>query len=269
MRRLILSTAIASICLMPHLSEAQGAPGSSATPRATPGAPRGGSFGATIRPNPPQSPPQSPSRPTLPPGVPLVPPAPPSALDSVDLFQARPRTYAPRYDRAPRQRFLGGYGAGYGYVTDPFGYISQPYYPSQPADDSDPRGSDGIGYLRLDVQPETARVYVDGYYVGSVSDFRRMARALDAGPHRVEFRADGYESQSVEMSIRANDTLSYQGTLTAVAQRAELRPAAPKTFYVIPRCYAGDTRPRADQLPAGCRVGNLRTIPPVVAPPAR
>ena len=137
MGRTMLSAIVASICLVPHLSEAQGTPGS-ATPRATPGAPRGGSFGATIRPNPPQ-PPSRPALPPgvpivppapLPPGVPLVPPAPPSALDSVDVFRAGPRTYVPG-----RQRFLGGY-SGSGYITDPFGYISQPY---APADDSDPR----------------------------------------------------------------------------------------------------------------------------------
>ena len=268
MGRTMLSAIVASICLVPHLSEAQGTPGSAA-PRATPGgAPRGGSFGATFRPNPPQPP----SRPTLPPGVPivppaplppgvpLVPPAPPSALDSVDVFRARPRTYVPG-----RQRFLGGY-SGNGYITDPFGYISQPY---APANDSDPREIAGTGYLRLEVEPETARVYVDGLYVGVVSDFRRAPRAFDAGPHRVEIRADGFESQSVEVSLRANDTLSYRGTLTRNEQRAALPPAPPKTFYVIPRCYAGDTRPRADQLPAGCRVSNMRTIPPVVAPSGR
>lgn len=268
MRTLILSAAIAVLFLLPNagVAQTQGGAGAAA-------APRGGSFGVTIRQDPAPRP--SPGRPSpgrpgpSAPMGPLVPPAPPSALDSVDLFQARPRTYAPRYDRVPRQRYQGGYGAGYGYVTDPFGYISQPYYPSQPADDSDPRGSDGVGYLRLDVQPETARVYVDGYYVGSVSDFRRAARALDAGPHRVEFRADGYETQSVEMSIRANDTLSYRGALTAVAQRADLRPAAPKTFYVIPRCYAGDTRPRADQLPAGCQLARIREVPPVKGPAPR
>ena len=49
------------------------------------------------------------------------------------------------------QRFLGGYGSGYGYITDPFGYISQPY---TPADDSDPRDTAGTGYLRLDVSPK-------------------------------------------------------------------------------------------------------------------
>lgn len=38
-------------------------------------------------------------------------------------------------------------------------------------------------------------------------------------------------------------------------------PPAPKTLYVIPRCYAGDRRPSADQLPAGCDLSLLRIIP--------
>jgi hypothetical protein len=39
-------------------------------------------------------------------------------------------------------------------------------------------------------------------------------------------------------------------------------PAVPKTFYVIPRCYAGDRRPSADWLPAGCDIRKLRIIAP-------
>ena len=279
MIRAILSAAIAGICLLPNPGEAQTTSGPGGA--ATPGAPRGGSFGVTIHQNPAPAPQPSagrasPGRPSSgrpvspPPGVPLVPQPAPSALDSVDLFRAGPRTFAPRFDRPPRRNQFPGYGAGYGYITDPFGYISQPYLPYLPADDSDPRDVEGTGYLRLDVEPETARVYVDGRYVGAVSDFRRGGgRAVDAGPHRVEIRAEGFEALSVEVSIRANDVLSYRGTLTPVAQRADVRPAPPKTFYVIPRCYAGDTRPRADQLPAGCRVGDLRTIPPVIAPAGR
>jgi len=133
------------------------------------------------------------------------------------------------------------------------------------------RERDAIGYLRIDVEPDTAQVYVDNFYVGTVADFRRGGQVFDVGPHRVEIRADGYEPQSVELRIRANDTLTYRGTLTKREQRAALRSpaAAPKTFYVIPRCYAGDSKPRADQLPPGCRTANVRTIPPVVAPGQR
>ena len=105
-------------------------------------------------------------------------------------------------------------------------------------------------------------------YVGTVADFRG-GRGLDAGPHRVEIRADGFDSQSVELRIRPDDVLSYRGTLTARDQRPEQRAAAapPKTFYVIPRCYAGDTPPRPEQLPASCKGASVRTIPPVVPPP--
>ena len=122
MGRLILSAAIAGLFLLPNPGEAQTPGGAGATARPTP---RGSSFGVTIKQDP--APRASPGRPGPPAPVgPLVPQAPPSALDTVDIFQARPRTYAPRYDRVPRQRFPGGYGAGYGYITDPFGYISQP-----------------------------------------------------------------------------------------------------------------------------------------------
>ena len=111
-------------------------------------------------------------------------------------------------------------------------------------------------------------MYVDGFYAGTVADFRRSGgRLVDSGPHRVEFRAEGYDNQSVELRIRPNDVLAYRGTLTRRDDRPELRAAAgpPKTFYVISRCYAGTSRPRAEQLPVGCKISDLREVPPVVA----
>jgi hypothetical protein len=36
----------------------------------------------------------------------------------------------------------------------------------------------------------------------------------------------------------------------------------PKTFYVIPGCYAGDKPPEAAWLPAGCDSSRLRVVPP-------
>ncbi len=39
-------------------------------------------------------------------------------------------------------------------------------------------------------------------------------------------------------------------------------PAPKKTLYVIPGCYAGDKRPRRDQLRAGCDAKDLRVISP-------
>lgn len=50
--------------------------------------------------------------------------------------------------------------------------------------------------------------------------------------------------------------------LPAVAPPAA--PGPPKTIYVIPNCYAGDKRPRRDQLRPGCRMSDLRIISPVL-----
>ena len=36
----------------------------------------------------------------------------------------------------------------------------------------------------------------------------------------------------------------------------------PKTFYIIPGCYAGDRRPEAESLAAGCSLARLRVVPP-------
>ena len=263
MGRTLLAAVIMITCLLPGLTQAQRS-SSVGTGRA------GGGRAGT-----PPPPPTSPGRPALPPGVPLVPPAPPSAPPigpfaspsalNGDVFQAGPRTYAPRYDRS---RGFYNYGAG-GYISDPFGYISQPDSGS-PYLDRYMRQGITTGYLRLDVEPTTAQVFVDGLYAGTVADFRSGGYPLDAGPHRIEMRADGFNSQSVELRIRANDVLAYRGTLTAREQRPE-QPAvaaAPKTFYVIPRCYAGDTPPTPEQLPASCKGAKARTVPPVVAPAA-
>ncbi len=268
MGRTLLSALITSLFLVPYV-QAQ-TPSSGGGARSTPAAPRG-SFGATIRhdaPRPPSRPASNPARPIVPPAPPSAPPigpfASPSALDR-DVFRARPRTYAPQYSRS--QGFFYGYSGGY--VTDPFGYISQPDSSAPPLDRYMQR-DEAAGYLRLDVEPESAQVYVDGFYAGTVADFRRSGgRLVDSGPHRVEFRAEGYDSQSVELRIRANDVLAYRGTLTRRDERPELRAAAgpPKTFYVIPRCYAGTSRPRAEQLPAGCKVSDVREVPPVVTNP--
>jgi hypothetical protein len=36
----------------------------------------------------------------------------------------------------------------------------------------------------------------------------------------------------------------------------------PKTFYIIPGCYAGDRRPEPESLAPGCTISRLRIVPP-------
>src|SRR5262249_1019179 len=66
------------------------------------------------------------------------------------------------------------------------------------------------GNLRLSVAPDTAQVYVDGFYVGTVEEISRLEPGLDvaAGWHRLEFRAPGYVTPAVNVTIEANRTLN-------------------------------------------------------------
>jgi len=192
-------------------------------------------------------------------------PLPPPA-GTPDLFLAGPRTYAPRLNRGNRSsRFLNSYGYAGAYVGN--GYY-EPNSNDRRANDAD--ANLDVGYLRLNVQPYTAQVFIDGFYVSSVEAFTGGggARALPAGPHRVEIRADGYETATFDVRIDPNETITYRRELGKAEEPKQARnvaPAIPKTFYVIPKCYAGDKKPNANQLPKGCRASDLRTIPPTVS----
>ena len=198
-----------------------------------------------------------------------------STPGTTDLFRAGPDTFAPRYDRLPsrhHQRFLGGYAYLSGYVADAYGFSRRT------RSSYDERSQiEQTGYLRLQVLPATAQVYIDGLYVGIADDFSRLSagRALEIGPHRIEIRAEGFETVTLDVRILPNETITYRRDLRKIEERPEppvpVAPVetAPRTFYVIPRCYAGDTRPRAEQLPAGCNLARVRAVPPLVSSATR
>jgi hypothetical protein len=93
----------------------------------------------------------------------------------------------------------GGYGGGYG--GDP-GYAQ---YSSRYDE----------GALKLKIKPNGASVYVDGYYAGVVDDFDGLFQKLkmEAGPHRIEVRAPGFETLTFEVRIEADRTTTYHGEL--------------------------------------------------------
>jgi hypothetical protein len=106
---------------------------------------------------------------------------------------------------------LGGYYGGY---YDPYGGYYDPYggYSGYPQS-SYPSGYEGK--LRLKVKPKEAAVSVDGYYVGLVDDFDGVFQRLhvEAGLHRVEISAPGYEPLTFDVRIEPNQTLTYHGEL--------------------------------------------------------
>lgn len=178
-----------------------------------------------------------------------------------DLFVAPPDAYRPHPN-----------------VPLPGGYVVSGYWPWGRPDSYDiARRSRAqrtpTGMLELQLLPVTAHVYIDGLYVGSVSDLRRLGpgHALEAGAHHVDIRADGFEPIAFDVRIDPAETTTYRNEMKAIAQpSAATRPVAStpvvaKVFYVIPGCYAGDKRPVAATLPRGCSLAKLRAVPPTVS----
>lgn len=109
-----------------------------------------------------------------------------------------------------------GYGYGYyGFGYDPF-FLGGMYYgaPSYSAGGYSSQHA-GTGKIRLRVEPANAEVYVDGYFVGTVDDFDGMFQRLnlDAGPHRIQLRGEGFEAVEFEVFITQGETITYRGAL--------------------------------------------------------
>lgn len=65
------------------------------------------------------------------------------------------------------------------------------------------------GTLRLDVEPPSTQVFVDGFYAGSVAEINDRGLALGAGWHRLVFRSPGYETASANVTVEPNRTTTY------------------------------------------------------------
>jgi hypothetical protein len=114
----------------------------------------------------------------------------------------------------PYQNYLSSSGFGSSYdAAAPSGYGANP--DSLSVQSSQPSAA---GHLRLQVEPVTAQVYVDGFYIGTVDDFNGSAQdaVLEAGPHRIEIRAPGYETLTFDVKTEANRTITYRGILRTV-----------------------------------------------------
>ena len=90
------------------------------------------------------------------------------------------------------------------------------YYESEP-----PRGSvvaqpgTASGGISFEISPATAEVYIDGTYVGRVSELGPTTQplALTPGRHHVEIRAAGYQTMVMDSDVTAGQVIPYQGTM--------------------------------------------------------
>jgi hypothetical protein len=148
---------------------------------------------------------------------------------AVERHEAPPRTggtsviYYPWYSSFYGSYWPGyGYGSRYGYGLGYYGFGYDPFFlggtyygaPSYSAGGYSTQQR-GTGRVRLRVQPTDAEVYVDGYFVGTVNDFNGLFQRLnlDAGPHRIELRAEGYETVDFEVFIQPGETITYRGDM--------------------------------------------------------
>jgi hypothetical protein len=210
------------------------------------------------------APPQAPAPPpTAPPPIiypfaPLMPP-PPGGL--TPPAGGLPPQVHPSFRQQRRNPLFLPFGSGYGPYGYGYGDSTTPIdrMPTAPAPPQ-------TGLLRLMVTPASAQVFVDSYYVGTIADIEaQRVLQLEAGPHRVEFRAPQYRTLTVDVRVQALETVTYRGALEPDRPQAPptLSPAAPPTvMYVIPNCYLGNLPPRQTRLPSGCSAKNVQVLKP-------
>ena len=111
--------------------------------------------------------------------------------------------------------FYGGYGR-FGDLYSPYDSWYSPHYYSGYYGYSPSYSRRGYGYgyrdsgsVRLLVDPERTRVYVDGYYAGIVDDFDGVLQRLNIPPgrHEITLRLEGYRTQNFRVYVPVDDTI--------------------------------------------------------------
>ena len=179
---------------------------------------------------------------------------------------------------SPRQR-SHYYQPGIVYVLPTYGYAGipvattyettppQPAMPIAPHPMPEPEPRVPLGALRLEVEPrESLQIFMDGVFVGTPADLGDELEMVP-GPHHIELRARGYQTQTFDVGILEGKLITYRGALerdpaAAPPPVAVARPTGSKTMYVIPGCYMGNVSPKEVSLPAGCDISKLTTISP-------
>ncbi|MEO8484612.1 MAG: PEGA domain-containing protein, partial [Acidobacteriota bacterium] len=116
------------------------------------------------------------------------------------------------------------YPYGSAYPSDPYYGTNAPYYDSQnygstyndsPYDDNSSTSGQQPGGLSFTISPVNAAVFVDGVYVGTANEFGADAQPLGLvpGKHRVEIRANGYQTMSFDADVVAGQVVPYQATM--------------------------------------------------------
>jgi len=174
-------------------------------------------------------------------------------------FDARPRTFAPRFSQSRGSRSFG-IPLGYGFGVPAYADTATAERLRQSGNDEDTVS----GTVFLDITPRNAMVFIDSIYVGAVDDLLFTGVMLPPGRHWLELEAPEYEKKLIEINITPGRPLRYRAELTPVrrAALAVIPPRPPETMYAIPGCYGGNRPPVAASLPPGCDIGKVRVLRP-------
>jgi PEGA domain len=101
--------------------------------------------------------------------------------------------------------------------------------------------------VKTDVDPEEARVYLDGKYIGIADDFDGWPDKLYLRPghYKLEFRLQGYEPLVLDVHAKAGTSLEVDNKLVKGGPRAVTAPDPPKMKGDVARFFGkrrdGDT----------------------------
>ena len=133
-----------------------------------------------------------------------------------------PSAYPPAYPAYPPS-----YPSATPYPTYPQG-SPYPTYPQGSPYPGDPQGSypgypqgsvnvapQDIGGMSFEFSPAAAQIYVDGQYVGPVSNFTPSSAPLSLAPgrHHVELQMQNYVPLAFDVDIVAGEVIPYRGSL--------------------------------------------------------
>jgi PEGA domain len=141
--------------------------------------------------------------------------------------------YSYGYPYHPYYGYPPAPSAGYPYGTYPSTQYPASSYPSTayPSNESSSQAYSGeapdtvdvepgsapenTGGVSFDIDPPTASVFVDGKYMGTGAEFDPNSQPLGLTPgrHRVEIRAEGYQSMTFDADVKSGEVIPYKASL--------------------------------------------------------
>jgi hypothetical protein len=168
-----------------------------------------------------------------------------------------------------------GWGWGWPYYYGGYAYGSEYGYGAFPSDWT---------VVDTDVSPEEARVYLDGRFIGTADDFDGYPDYLylRPGQYKLEFRLEGYESQTVNVDARPGVKLDFNNKLRKIPgarQHGSYESPQPEGGVLrywgkrrgAPEAYDGGGPPprdRRDRNDIEAEPDGDQAPPPPAAPPA-